>query len=135
MELRRSTWMFVGGLTLGAVVLMLGTLNARRLEQEQFKARALCEAKPAVSEQTPLTKGVDPEIAALFAESDQVNAVKTCYANQHAPTDDAIAVTARRGWFVAAIVAILGALPWAWYFLLRRIAELRAAIGGNPPKG
>lgn len=35
----------------------------------------------------------------------------------------------------AAIIAILGALPCAWYSLLRRVAELRAAIGGNPPAG
>ena len=36
---------------------------------------------------------------------------------------------------IAFVVFVLGALPWAWYFLLRRIAELRAAISGNPPTG
>lgn len=33
----------------------------------------------------------------------------------------------------ALIVAGLGAIPWFWYFLLRRIAELRLAISGRPP--
>lgn len=28
----------------------------------------------------------------------------------------------------------LSAMPWLWYALLRRIAELRAAVGGNPPE-
>jgi len=30
---------------------------------------------------------------------------------------------------LALTVAVLGCLPWCWYFLLRRIAQLRAAIG------
>lgn len=33
----------------------------------------------------------------------------------------------------ALIVALLSALPWLWYFLLRRIAELRGAFTGKPP--
>ena len=35
---------------------------------------------------------------------------------------------------LAIAVSILLAVPWAWYALLRRIGELRAAIGGNPPE-
>jgi hypothetical protein len=31
-------------------------------------------------------------------------------------------------------VLLLFCVPWAWYALLRRIGELRAAIGGNPPE-
>jgi hypothetical protein len=37
--------------------------------------------------------------------------------------------------FVALLIAVVSVLPAAWYFLLRRIAELRAAIGGDPPAG
>jgi hypothetical protein len=33
----------------------------------------------------------------------------------------------------AALLAILSVLPWAWYFMLRRIAELRDARTGKPP--
>jgi hypothetical protein len=35
----------------------------------------------------------------------------------------------------ALAVLVLFSVPWLWYAVLRRIAELRAAIGGNPPKG
>jgi hypothetical protein len=35
---------------------------------------------------------------------------------------------------VALAVLSLSALPWLWYAFLRRIAELRVAIGGNPPE-
>jgi hypothetical protein len=38
---------------------------------------------------------------------------------------------ARAAW----VVALLSAVPWLWYFLLHRIAELRGAITGNPPDG
>jgi hypothetical protein len=34
---------------------------------------------------------------------------------------------------VALILLCLAAVPWLWYFLLRRIAELRSAIAGKPP--
>jgi hypothetical protein len=46
------------------------------------------------------------------------------------------AVTDSKAWplTVALAVFVLGALPWAWYALLRRIGELRAAIGGKPPE-
>jgi hypothetical protein len=46
------------------------------------------------------------------------------------------AVTDSKTWplTVALAVFVLGALPWAWYALLRRIGELRAAIGGKPPE-
>jgi len=37
--------------------------------------------------------------------------------------------------FVALLIAMASVLPAAWYFLLRRIAELHAALGGNPPTG
>lgn len=46
------------------------------------------------------------------------------------------AAIASRDWPIPAALFVLGVsvLPWLWYFLLRRIAELRAAIVGNPPK-
>jgi hypothetical protein len=34
---------------------------------------------------------------------------------------------------LALILLSVGSVPWFWYFLLRRIAELRSAIGGKPP--
>jgi hypothetical protein len=33
----------------------------------------------------------------------------------------------------AVLLTILSAVPWLWYFLLRRIVELRNAIGGKAP--
>ena len=36
-------------------------------------------------------------------------------------------------WPIALLVAALFAVPWFWYFLLRRIVELRNAVGGKLP--
>lgn len=35
----------------------------------------------------------------------------------------------------ACLLFAISAIPWTWYFLLRRIAELRSAISGKPPIG
>jgi hypothetical protein len=35
--------------------------------------------------------------------------------------------------FLAIIIAGFSVMPWLWYFLLRRIVELRNAIGGKAP--
>ena len=45
------------------------------------------------------------------------------------------AARASRKWPMPVALALvcLGTVPLLWYFLLRRIAELRAAVAGNPP--
>jgi hypothetical protein len=46
------------------------------------------------------------------------------------------AVRNSRSWPVPVALTLFGlsAMPWLWYAMLRRIGELRAAIGGNPPE-
>jgi hypothetical protein len=61
----------------------------------------------------PALKGVQAEVAAA-----------------NAATFDSVR------WIAGAFVLFaISALPWVWYFLLRRIAEVRAAIAGSPPAG
>jgi hypothetical protein len=45
------------------------------------------------------------------------------------------ATTSSKPWpnLIALVLLAIGATPWLWYFLLRRIAELRSAISGKPP--
>ncbi len=35
---------------------------------------------------------------------------------------------------VALMIALLSAIPWLWYFILRRVSELGEAATGKPPK-
>ena len=79
------------------------------------------------------TQNLNPEFAEMLAASQYAKAVNACYAKLNAPDDDAIALSARRGWLLAALAALAGAVPWAWYFLRRGIMVLRAEMGGNPP--
>jgi hypothetical protein len=40
-----------------------------------------------------------------------------------------------RPWFYASLyLSAASAVPWVWYFLLRRVAEVKAAVSGNPPE-
>lgn len=45
------------------------------------------------------------------------------------------AAQASQSWPIPASLILIGigSAPWLWYFLLRRIAELRSAISGKPP--
>jgi hypothetical protein len=71
----------------------------------------------------------DPQVLATATD------VRWVYADLLA-ADRAVAEARSVPFRLAALaIAVVSALPWGWYFLLRRIAELRAAIGGNPPAG
>lgn len=37
--------------------------------------------------------------------------------------------------FLASLISALSLVPWVWYFFLRRVAELRAAMSGKAPHG
>jgi len=54
----------------------------------------------------------------------QAQITEAYYASRNATTDANV---------LALCVAILSVVPWLWYFLLRRIVELRNAIGGKLP--
>jgi hypothetical protein len=68
---------------------------------------------------------IDHDIAAAFAP----------VGIQAAIVNAQQAVAASETWPIPAALVLLGigATPWLWYFLLRRIAELRSAIAGKPP--
>jgi len=155
-RITRSTWILIGGFAVAGVVLAAGVLNTHRLQSRADDARAKCDpyppgtsvpardlpadlpTKPATLEDIILsthTQNLDPEFAKMLAASQHAEVVKACYAKLGAPDDDAIAVTATRLRLLVALTAIAGAVPWAWYFLLRGITELRGETGGNPPAG
>jgi hypothetical protein len=121
-------------------VLVAGDLNAQRLGHREAKLQAACEAQLAKAkadqpkdDDSPLDGLPDPPCDAhsLLADNIGWNGLRGEILDAHA------AAAASRSWskLAAPTIAVLGALPWTWYFLLRRVAELRAAIGGQPPSG
>ena len=82
----------------------------------------------------------NPDKDAVLADADAKKAEATRIADCHAklgkvPDDAKINRSTRWPKRLDALIAILGAMPWAWSLLLRSIAELREAIRGNPPGG
>jgi hypothetical protein len=148
LRMRRSTWALVAGLAVAGIVLAVGTLRTQSLQAQADKARAareLCEPTAAekaaalAEEQAkaPALAGKDPidpnsPLGWMFLGGHFDERVRACYAKHPLP-DEAINAPEKKGRSIAKIVAILGAIPWVWSFLLRRIAEVGAAFGGKPP--
>jgi len=82
----------------------------------------------------------DPDADIVLAETEAKKAdakrIADCRARIGKVPDEAeIRAVKRWSRTASAIIAILCAIPWMWYFLLRRVSELRAAIAGMPPNG
>ncbi len=133
--MKRSTWILLVGLTAAGAVLVAGSMNTKHLRRAADAAQARCDpaapGKPVPVWDLPDT---DP-IVAMNMETVARAAEAACYEKLAARVPSEATISASEKWphVVAAIIAILAVLPWAWYFLLRRVAELRAAIAGNPP--
>jgi hypothetical protein len=117
------------------MVLAVGAMNAKHLRRRADDAWARCDPT-APGNPVPVWDLPDTDpIVAMQAETVARAAETACYEKLATKVPSKATISASEKWphVVAAIIAILGALPWAWYFLLRRIAELRAAISGHPP--
>jgi hypothetical protein len=140
LHLTRSAWMFVAGIVVAAVIYESGIYYVRSLDRDEGASWNACiaDAASAGKDIASMPSSGDKDIDATMAEMRAGNAV--AHAQAGCDADDRlvrkdILHTERQFKFVAAVVAILGALPWGWYFLLRRIVELRAAIRGGRPGG
>lgn len=86
-------------------------------------------------------EGIDPDVDAAFADLEgeaacATDAGKLAREKADERGNAAIESAMKVGYWTSRLA--LGAftvlaLPWFWYFLLRRIAELRGAILGKPP--
>jgi hypothetical protein len=123
---RRSTWILLGGISAAVVVLAAGQMNTHRLKGQAERVHA---ARVACITGVPIEALDKPDVVATLekAEDDCLKNVGT------APDPETIGRSERWSRVAAATIAIVSGLPWAWYFLLRRVAELGAAFSGNPP--
>jgi hypothetical protein len=123
--IRHSTRFAIASLIAAAIVFAAGTLNTWRLEWRADQLQARCEATYRGSilcypDGLGRETREDHPTAGLMEASD--NIYLAAYDAQHS-----------RRWpkLTALAIVIAGCLPWTWYFLLRRLAEVRAAIGGK----
>jgi hypothetical protein len=136
--MRLGTKILVGGAIASVLVLLGGALNTVRLERSVEKLQSKCRANAVEDEKRSKAKGEwSPPASDLICDAKELTALPDLKGDQADIASASRDAQESRTWprLLAVAVLCLSAVPWLWYFLLRRIAELRAAIGGNPPAG
>jgi hypothetical protein len=109
-------------------------MNVRRLDRRLSQLQATCREEGKREREKPEFKDIDfeltcdpIELASLKEDSVGVQGEIVTARRQLTSWED------RREWLgpVALAMMLIGALPMAWYFLLRRIRELSDAITGK----
>jgi hypothetical protein len=114
-----SAKIFLSGAALAVLVVLAGFANTRRLETRFLDLEVNCARDPKmVCEIDTLIELVkEHPLGGIQAE---------LVAKRNA-------VVASKAWPLPIAVAIilLSAVPWMWYFFLRRVRELRDAVAGK----
>lgn len=120
----KLTNLMVSGATVAAIIASAGAFNTHRLESRIHDLESACISIPEAKKEIDFRPICD---AASLASLNNLTGVQAeIVATQRAISDSS-------GWpyILAGLIFVLTGLPWAWYFLLRRIRELRDAILGR----
>jgi len=134
--MEKRTKILIGGVILSAIVAAGGLANTKRLESKLDGLEERCVkmvlASPdlfiACSEENYVRRYGIEVLEALLKESD-----RPYQSVQLQIVESERALRSSQQWwpFLASLILLASALPWAWYFLLDRIRELRDAIAGK----
>jgi len=137
----RSVWSLIFGLVLAALAYTAGTFYVSGLDGQRRARYQDCMSDASTAGRDlpatwPLTgdSAIDADMAEMHRGTAVSNAQGDC-SHMDVLWFESIARDKARLRLASMLIGFLGACPVAWYFLLRRIAELRAAIAGNPPGG
>ena len=127
--MRRPAKIFIVGCCVSAAVYGLGLWNTHRLAQREVLVAAVMQAQCRVF--MAGDQAIDDPAEWCADNLDQSPRWQGVVDQAHAAVDQS------RVWGLrlALTVLALSAAPWLWYALLRRLAEVRTALGGNPPEG
>jgi hypothetical protein len=137
--MNRPMQTLLAGVVLAALVVAAGAYNHHRLIRTAANAEAETPKLEAASHACFKRYEADhphthPGIPLDWLEAEVSQCGNVPSATQ---IEEQLQADLRRSdyWTRRAAIVVLAVLatPWLWYFLLRRIAELRAAILGNPP--
>jgi len=134
--MEKLTKLMVSGATVAAIIISAGALNTHRLESRLRDLESACiqEERRSITEAAKEGLGFQPDPSNCDAESlvrlkgpDLPKGVQAEIVSVQRAIGDS------SGWpyILAGLIFVLTGLPWAWYFLLRRIRELRDAILGK----
>ena len=131
----KSTKIVIAGVITAGVIIGVGPLNTQRLESVVKQLELECSKKNQA-----LTEGLklpEPERWKTVCEAKELNITLIRYIPKERIQARIIQaqkeVNDSKKWpyAIAAAIFIFSLLPWFWYFLLRRIKELRNAIMGK----
>jgi hypothetical protein len=132
----------IAGLILGAVFAAAGAANHWRLTAARENAEAKSAELQAADDACVARYQAEHPLVGRTYTLEQFAGPSECHADvqrNQALIERLAVVDAQRSdhWAPRAAGAVLAVLaaPWLWYFLLRRVAELRSAISGDPPSG
>lgn len=130
-SLEKPTIILVGGALAAALVFGIGKANTYRLEANLRNLQTECIEEGKKETLAKSFGGIlicDP--MDLYLSESSKNPHVGIQAKVVAAQKD---VFGSEKWFlpVAIVLLVMSALPWFWYFLLRRIRELRDAILGK----
>lgn len=127
--MRTPNKVLIGGLVLAALIATGGAANTARLEGRVKELESACaeESKREMAKFPKLTLLCEANELARLEHASKSVGIQSQIVNAYRDSQ-------RSGewpYVLAIVVAFLAAMPWTWYFLLRRIAELRDAIVGK----
>jgi hypothetical protein len=145
--MQTPTKILIGGIAIAAAIAAVGFIRAsiisavpvemqQRADRDEGANRVCYEA---AMRKYAIAHGLSP--SEPLSDRDQLQVAEATYgqcmpgaASDQIQTLQRIAERAHTNTLKVAVpVALVCALPWLWYFLLRRIAELRDAIAGKRP--
>jgi hypothetical protein len=125
----------IAGILVGALAYGLGEMNTLRLERRVQELQRACVAETEAEAKKP---GAFSSLTAIFSGKATCDPVELARSEGYTGVQGQLATAERdvlrwANWPTILAVAILFvcALPWLWYFFLRRVRELREAIVGK----
>jgi hypothetical protein len=124
---KSSVYLILGGAAIASLLLVGSFAYDRHLKEKLADLERLCvqeeKATPNTFEDAGMCTGVELSLTSL-----PVNGLKAQIIETYEAKETAYALG---GWGIG--IFALSTLPFLWYFILRRIAELRRAVSGNAP--
>ena len=126
----KPTKIFLGGVICAAIIAAVGFANTHRLESKVRDLEALCVEEGKLGPQEKGWKAAcDAEdLAEIERQTGPI--LKGIAGRVLAARREALASKGQL-FPAAAGVLVFSGVPWVWYFLLRRIRELRDSISGK----
>ena len=133
--MEKPTKILIAGLALGAAVAAGGVVNTHRLQAKLEELRTACIAE---GEKEATVPGSDAALAAQYGGKSLCDPVELTRSNsgieppgvqgQLEKTHHEFLDSEQWPVLLGAAITLLLAVPWIWYFLLRRLKEIREAI-------